>query len=178
LLCLHLKEGGLGYARELTVVFKLTNCLWIYGQDVFEQRLSVEFRTEVDMLSQVDHLNLVKLIGYMEENSERILVVEYVPNGNLREHLDGTLPTYIRTDLDTFPQFFISLVFSLHLMQQSPSLCSSLAFKKWTNDKFLKPLPFYAPKNPKSRDKNSVYGGQHLEQMLHSNQGSQCLPEH
>jgi hypothetical protein len=63
-------------------------------------------------------------------------------------------------------------------MQQSPSLCSSLAFKKWTNDKFLKPLPFYAPKNPKSRDKNSVYGGQHLEQMLHSNQGSQCLPEH
>jgi serine/threonine protein kinase len=107
-LCLHLKEGGLGYARELTVVFKLTNCLWIYGQDVFEQRLSVEFRTEVDMLSQVDHLNLVKLIGYMEENSERILVVEYVPNGNLREHLDGTLPTYIRTDLDTFPQFFIS----------------------------------------------------------------------
>ncbi len=158
MLCFHLKEGSLGYARELTVVFKLTNCSWIYGQDVFEQRLSVEFRTEVDMLSQVDHLNLVKLIGYMEENSERILVVEYVPNGNLREHLDGTLPTYIRTDLDTFPQFFISLVFSLHLMQQSPSLCSSLTFKKWTNDKFLKPLPFYAPKNPKSRDKNSVYG--------------------
>jgi hypothetical protein len=45
------------------------------------------------MLSQVDHLNLVKLIGYLEENHERILVEEYVPNGNLREHLDGTLPT-------------------------------------------------------------------------------------
>jgi serine/threonine protein kinase len=42
------------------------------------------------MLSQVDHLNLVKLIGYLEENHERILVVEYVPNGNLREHLDGS----------------------------------------------------------------------------------------
>jgi len=59
-------------------------------KDAFEQRLSVEFRTEVDMLSQVDHLNLVKLIGYLEENHERILVVEYVPNGNLREHLDGS----------------------------------------------------------------------------------------
>lgn len=105
MLCLHLKEGGLGYARELTVVFKLTNCLWIYGQDVFEQRLSVEFRTEVDMLSQVDHLNLVKLIGYMEENSERILVVEYVPNGNLREHLDGTLPTYIPTYIQIWSHF-------------------------------------------------------------------------
>ncbi len=84
---------SLGYASELTLVSKLTNWSWKHQQDAFEQRLSVEFRTEVDMLSQVDHLNLVKLIGYLEENHERILVVEYVPNGNLREHLDGTLPT-------------------------------------------------------------------------------------
>ncbi|KAG0553448.1 hypothetical protein M758_12G012600 [Ceratodon purpureus] len=59
-------------------------------KDAYEQRLSVEFRTEVEMLSQVDHLNLGKLIGYVEEGNERILVVEYVPNGNLGEHLDGT----------------------------------------------------------------------------------------
>ncbi|KAL3683769.1 hypothetical protein R1sor_001791 [Riccia sorocarpa] len=57
-------------------------------KDAFETRLSVEFQNELDMLSQVDHLNLVKLIGYLEEEHERILVVEYVPNGNLREHLD------------------------------------------------------------------------------------------
>lgn len=59
-------------------------------KDAFEQRLSLEFRTEVEMLSQVDHLNLVKLLGYTQEGSERILVVEYVSNGNLGEHLDGT----------------------------------------------------------------------------------------
>lgn len=59
-------------------------------KDAYEQRLSVEFRTEVETLSQVDHLNLVKLIGYTEEGSERILVVEFVSNGNLGEHLDGT----------------------------------------------------------------------------------------
>ncbi|KAG0583569.1 hypothetical protein KC19_3G147100 [Ceratodon purpureus] len=59
-------------------------------KDAFEQRLSVEFHTEVEMLSQVDHLNLVKLLGYMEDGTERILVVEYVSNGNLGEHLDGT----------------------------------------------------------------------------------------
>jgi tRNA A-37 threonylcarbamoyl transferase component Bud32 len=58
-------------------------------RDAYEQRLSAEFRTEVEMLSQVDHLNLGKLIGYTEEGNERILVVEYVPNGNLGEHLDG-----------------------------------------------------------------------------------------
>ncbi|KAH9556078.1 hypothetical protein CY35_07G008100 [Sphagnum magellanicum] len=57
--------------------------------DRFEKRLSVEFKTELDMLSQVDHLNLVKLIGYLEAEHEHILVMEYVPNGNLRQHLDG-----------------------------------------------------------------------------------------
>jgi len=72
-------------------------------KDAHEQRLSVEFRTEVEMLSQVDHLNLVKLIGYVEEESERILVVEYVPNGNLGEHLEGiyekTLDMSTRLDI-------------------------------------------------------------------------------
>ncbi|KAI5072505.1 hypothetical protein GOP47_0012611, partial [Adiantum capillus-veneris] len=56
---------------------------------VYDPRVSNEFETEVQMLVDIDHLNLVKLIGYFEENEERILVVEYVPNGNLREHLDG-----------------------------------------------------------------------------------------
>lgn len=59
-------------------------------KDQFAHRLSSEFRTEVEMLSQVDHLNLVKLIGYLEEGPESILVVEYVPNGTLGSHLDGT----------------------------------------------------------------------------------------
>jgi serine/threonine protein kinase len=63
-------------------------CGW---QEVFEARVSTEFENEVKMLSQVEHLNLVKLIGYLEEGDERILVTEYVANGNLRQHLDGTL---------------------------------------------------------------------------------------
>ncbi|KAH7296511.1 hypothetical protein KP509_26G026200 [Ceratopteris richardii] len=54
-----------------------------------DSQLSTEFRNEVTTLSNIEHLNLVKLIGYVEERSERIMVVEYVANGNLREHLDG-----------------------------------------------------------------------------------------
>eukprot|EP00249_Psilotum_nudum_P005745 c19165_g1_i1 orf=294-1571(-) len=53
-----------------------------------DAHLSAEFRNEVSTLSKVEHLNLVKFIGYLEEADERILVVEYVPNGNLRQHLD------------------------------------------------------------------------------------------
>jgi hypothetical protein len=44
----------------------------------------------------------VKLIGHLEADNERILVTEFVPNGNLRQHLDGTffviLPISLQND--------------------------------------------------------------------------------
>ncbi|KAE8693837.1 Calmodulin-binding receptor-like cytoplasmic kinase 2 [Hibiscus syriacus] len=58
-------------------------------KSVYDTHLSVEFQSEVTTLAQVEHLNLVKFYGYLEHGDERILVVEYVPNGTLREHLDG-----------------------------------------------------------------------------------------
>lgn len=36
-------------------------------------------------------MNLVKLYGFLEHEDEKVIVVEYVGNGNLREHLDGKL---------------------------------------------------------------------------------------
>lgn len=70
---------------------------------------------------QVDHLNLVKLIGYLEESSERILVVEYVPNGNLGEHIDGTYGKAlgISTRLDIAIDIAHALTY-LHLYADRP----------------------------------------------------------
>lgn len=56
---------------------------------MYDKHLGTEFQNEVETLAQVEHLNLVKLYGFLKHGDERILVVEYVPNGNLREHLDG-----------------------------------------------------------------------------------------
>lgn len=55
-----------------------------------DTHLSVEFKSEIEILSQVEHSNLVRLLGYLETDRECLIVVEYVSNGNLREHLDGT----------------------------------------------------------------------------------------
>ncbi|KAI4311480.1 hypothetical protein MLD38_036373 [Melastoma candidum] len=55
---------------------------------VYEKHLGVEFQSEIRTLAQVEHLNLVKFFGFLEHGEERIVVVEYVSNGTLREHLD------------------------------------------------------------------------------------------
>lgn len=48
-----------------------------------------EFRVEVDILSRLDHPNLVSLIGYCADGKNRFLVYEYMHNGNLQDHLNG-----------------------------------------------------------------------------------------
>ncbi|KAI3796541.1 hypothetical protein L1987_39216 [Smallanthus sonchifolius] len=57
-------------------------------KSIYDKNLGGEFQSEVQALSKVEHLNLVKCYGYLQHEDERIIVVEYVPNGTLREHLD------------------------------------------------------------------------------------------
>ncbi|XP_040987270.1 calmodulin-binding receptor-like cytoplasmic kinase 2 [Juglans microcarpa x Juglans regia] len=53
-----------------------------------DKHLGVEFQSEIRTLAQVEHLNLVKFYGCLEHEDERVVVVEYVSNGTLRDHLD------------------------------------------------------------------------------------------
>ncbi|KAK2994503.1 hypothetical protein RJ640_029462 [Escallonia rubra] len=48
-----------------------------------------EFRVEVDILSRLEHPNLVSLIGYCADGKHRFLVYEYMHKGNLEDHLNG-----------------------------------------------------------------------------------------
>ncbi|MED6138358.1 hypothetical protein PIB30_073646 [Stylosanthes scabra] len=49
-----------------------------------------EFHTEITVLSKIRHHHLVSLVGFCEENSEMILVYEYVEKGPLKRHLYGS----------------------------------------------------------------------------------------
>ncbi|KAI5580598.1 hypothetical protein BDE02_08G164200 [Populus trichocarpa] len=51
--------------------------------------LTLQFVTEVALLSRIHHRNLVPLLGYCEEEHQRILVYEYMHNGTLRDHIHG-----------------------------------------------------------------------------------------
>ncbi|CAA2934584.1 receptor-like serine threonine- kinase NCRK isoform X1 [Olea europaea subsp. europaea] len=51
------------------------------------------FLTEIELISRLHHCHVVPLLGYCSDHqgkhAERLLVFDYVPNGNLRECLDG-----------------------------------------------------------------------------------------
>ncbi len=48
------------------------------------------FQREADLLRQLNHPNIVKIISTQVENGEYLLVMEYVPGGSLRDLLDQT----------------------------------------------------------------------------------------
>jgi len=58
-----------------------------FGRKIFSLR--AEFSNEVALLKNIEHKNLVQLLGCIDKANERILITEYVSNGTLREHLDG-----------------------------------------------------------------------------------------
>ncbi|GLJ05007.1 hypothetical protein SUGI_0009300 [Cryptomeria japonica] len=46
-----------------------------------------EFRAELNMISRVNHMNLVRMFGYCAEGKHRLLVYEYIENGSLEKYL-------------------------------------------------------------------------------------------
>ncbi|KAL2477158.1 putative receptor-like serine/threonine-protein kinase [Forsythia ovata] len=48
-----------------------------------------EFKVEVEAIGKVRHKNLVGLMGYCAEGAQRLLVYEYIDNGNLEQWLHG-----------------------------------------------------------------------------------------
>ncbi|CAA6660499.1 unnamed protein product [Spirodela intermedia] len=71
----ELGRGGFGWStREMEAA-------------VISSKALDEFQSEISVLSKVRHRNLVSLLGYSVEGSERLLVYEYMPQGALSRHL-------------------------------------------------------------------------------------------
>ncbi|KAL2929739.1 Calmodulin-binding receptor-like cytoplasmic kinase 3 [Bienertia sinuspersici] len=79
-------EGGFGTVYKA----QLPGGQWIAVKRAKKEQFeSSEFSSEVEILSKIEHRNLVRLLGFVDKGNERLIVTEYVGNGTLREHLDG-----------------------------------------------------------------------------------------
>ncbi|KAL2483991.1 Cysteine-rich receptor-like protein kinase 26 [Forsythia ovata] len=90
-----LGQGGFGFVYKGT----LSN-----GNEVAVKRLSrdsgqgdTEFKNEVLLVAKLQHRNLVRLLGFSMEGSERLLVYEFVCNGSLDRFIFDPIK---RADLD------------------------------------------------------------------------------
>uniref|UniRef100_A0A5B6YI00 non-specific serine/threonine protein kinase n=1 Tax=Davidia involucrata TaxID=16924 RepID=A0A5B6YI00_DAVIN len=81
-------EGGFGNVYKAHLQDGQVVAIKRAKKEHFES-LSTEFSSEVELLAKIDHRNLVKLLGYVDKGNERLIITEFVPNGTLREHLDG-----------------------------------------------------------------------------------------
>ncbi|XP_014508696.1 calmodulin-binding receptor-like cytoplasmic kinase 3 [Vigna radiata var. radiata] len=85
---LQIGEGGFGTVYKAKLEDGLVVAVKRAKKEHFDS-LRAEFSSEVQLLAKIDHRNLVKLLGYIDKGNERLLITEFVPNGTLREHLDG-----------------------------------------------------------------------------------------
>ncbi|KAH0845262.1 hypothetical protein HID58_091872 [Brassica napus] len=75
----YVYRGDLPDGRELAVKL-LKPCL-----DVMK-----EFKQEIEVITSVNHKNIVSLFGFCFENNNLMLVYDYLPRGSLEENLHGS----------------------------------------------------------------------------------------
>ncbi|XVE98405.1 hypothetical protein REPUB_Repub03eG0103900 [Reevesia pubescens] len=85
---LQIGEGGFGTVYKAQLDSGQVVAIKRAKKELFEN-LRTEFSSEVELLAKIEHRNLVKLLGYLDKGNERLIIIEYVPNGTLRDHLDG-----------------------------------------------------------------------------------------
>ena len=73
-------KGAIQMSSNVLVAVKKLDSL-------FQENSYKEFKTEVNVIGQTHHKNLVRLLGFCDEGLHRLLVYEFLSNGTLASFL-------------------------------------------------------------------------------------------
>ncbi|MCD7447137.1 hypothetical protein HAX54_023882 [Datura stramonium] len=85
----ELGRGAFGIVYKGIMPIGSRNVIAIKKLDRVAHEAEKDFITEVNVISQTHHKNLVRLIGYCNEGPHRLLVYEYMSNGTLASFIYG-----------------------------------------------------------------------------------------
>ncbi|KAM3324517.1 G-type lectin S-receptor-like serine/threonine-protein kinase RLK1 [Capsicum chacoense] len=85
----ELGRGAFGIVYKGVMPISSRNVVAIKKLDRVAHEAEKEFMTEVNVISQTHHKNLVRLIGYCNEGPHRLLVYKYMSNGTLASFIFG-----------------------------------------------------------------------------------------
>ncbi|WCJ40993.1 Wall-associated kinase family protein [Euphorbia peplus] len=81
-----LGEGGFGYVYK-GVLSDGTQIAVKKAKDIGKAQINQEYQQEIGIVSQVNHKNVVKILGLCLETKVPLLVYEFISNGTLFEHI-------------------------------------------------------------------------------------------
>src|ERR1044071_2169681 len=55
-----------------------------------------QFLSELQILLDYKHENVIGLVGYCDENDEKVIIYEYAPRGSLDRYLNDTSLTWVK----------------------------------------------------------------------------------
>ncbi|TKY68193.1 G-type lectin S-receptor serine/threonine-protein kinase RLK1 [Spatholobus suberectus] len=84
-----LGRGAFGTVYKGVLTSYTSRYVAVKRLDKVVQEGEKEFKTEVSVIGQTHHRNLVRLLGYCDEGEHRLLVYEYMSNGSLASFLFG-----------------------------------------------------------------------------------------
>ncbi|KAE8675487.1 Brassinosteroid insensitive 1-associated receptor kinase 1 precursor [Hibiscus syriacus] len=87
----ELGRGAFGTVYKGELPFGYGDRVAVKKLENFAQDSEREFKTEVKVIGQTHHKNLVRLVGYCDEGEHRLLVYEFMENGSLSSFLFGVL---------------------------------------------------------------------------------------
>ncbi|KAF3451649.1 hypothetical protein FNV43_RR07744 [Rhamnella rubrinervis] len=81
------KLGQGGFGSVYKGILANGQCIAVKRLSVTSQQGDLEFKNEVMLVAKLQHRNLVRLLGFCLERSERLLVYEFVPNASLNQFI-------------------------------------------------------------------------------------------
>ncbi|XP_072020356.1 mitogen-activated protein kinase kinase kinase 20-like [Amphiura filiformis] len=84
-----LGEGAFGSVHRVTFSGIFSNQFNGYRQAAAKSVFKLEER-EIEVMSQLHHKNIVKLIGFSEAGPIHVILMEYAPNGSLHDYLSDS----------------------------------------------------------------------------------------